>query len=135
MLYLLDTTAVSELIREHPKLQQRVASLSRGDELCTCAVVRGEVLFGVERLPAGRRRDEFRAKVVKVLSTLKCEPVEPHVADEYAEMKSACERSGVQLNDNDLWIAATAKVLGARLISQDLDFTRVQGLDIEDWTR
>jgi predicted nucleic acid-binding protein len=38
------------------------------------------------------------------------------------------------LDENDLWIAATARALGAVLVSRDADFARVDGLSTEDWT-
>ena len=38
------------------------------------------------------------------------------------------------LDENDLWIAATALVLGAMLISSDSDFQRIDGLTVNDWT-
>jgi len=135
MLYLLDTTAVSELIREHPKLDQRVALLTAADQLCICTTVRGEILFGVERLPLGRRRDELYAKAVTMLAKLRCEAIIPVMGDVFAKLKAQCERDGTSLGDNDLWIAAATIALGARLITQDRDFARVRGLDVEDWTR
>jgi predicted nucleic acid-binding protein len=135
MLYLLDTTAVSELIREHPKLDQRLALLTAADQLCICTTVRGEILFGVERLPPGRRRDELYAKAVTMLAKLRCEAIVPGMADIFAKLKAQCERDGASLGDNDLWIAAATIAVGARLISQDRDFARVSGLDVEDWTR
>jgi len=135
MLYLLDTTAVSELIREHPKLDQRVALLTAADQLCIFTTVRGEILFGVERLPLGRRRDELYAKAVTMLAKLRCEAIIPGMGDVFAKLKAQCERDGTSLGDNDLWIAAATIALGARLITQDRDFARVRGLDVEDWTR
>jgi tRNA(fMet)-specific endonuclease VapC len=135
MLYLLDTTAVSELIREHPKLDQRVALLTAADQLCICTTVRGEILFGVERLPLGRRRDELYAKAVTMLAKLRSEAIIPGMGDVFAKLKAQCERDGTSLGDNDLWIAAATIALGARLITQDRDFARVRGLDVEDWTR
>jgi len=40
-----------------------------------------------------------------------------------------------QLDENDLWIAATARALGAIVVTTDSDFQRVSGLQIEDWTQ
>ena len=38
------------------------------------------------------------------------------------------------LDENDLWIAATAAALAATLVTRDKDFTRVPGLIAGDWT-
>ena len=43
-------------------------------------------------------------------------------------MKAAQQRRGVPLDENDLWIAATALVMGATLVSTDGDFKAVEGL-------
>lgn len=40
------------------------------------------------------------------------------------------------MEENDLWIAATAISLGAVLVSADGDFERVGApLELEDWTK
>jgi predicted nucleic acid-binding protein len=38
------------------------------------------------------------------------------------------------LDENDLWIAATALALYATLISRDSDFHYIDGLKVENWT-
>lgn len=55
--YLLDTNVVSELARSEP--QERVGERYRAHEheSALSSVVWHELLYGVERLPAGRRRD------------------------------------------------------------------------------
>ena len=45
------------------------------------------------------------------------------------------QNKGLSLDENDLWIAATAMSLGATLVSRDTDFHRVDGLDLTDWTK
>ena len=66
--------------------------------------------FGVERLPAGRKRQKLQLKIDEVLAKLQCELVPAGAAQQYARIKTQCVRSGVSLDDNDLWIASTAVV-------------------------
>jgi hypothetical protein len=52
----------------------------------------------------------------------------------YSQIKATRQRQGLGLDENDLWIAATAKALGAVLVSSDRDFcpgrrTDCRGLD------
>jgi predicted nucleic acid-binding protein len=41
--------------------------------------------------------------------------------------------TGLVLDENDLWIAATALVLGAVLVTRDLDFQAIECLVVESW--
>jgi predicted nucleic acid-binding protein len=56
MIYLLDTNAFSDLMREHAKVRARLASLPPDDRILICTIVRGEILHGIERLAPGERR-------------------------------------------------------------------------------
>jgi predicted nucleic acid-binding protein len=114
MLFLLDTNAVSDIVREQPAMVARLGLLTADDELTTCTIVRGELLFGVERLPPGKRRDELNQKLQAVLAGLRCEPVLEAAGEHYARAKRACQVKGLPLDENDLWIAATAFASGAR---------------------
>jgi predicted nucleic acid-binding protein len=61
--YLLDTNATSDLMRASQRIENWMAKLSQDDRVVTCTIVRGEVLFGIARLPAGRRRAEATTRV------------------------------------------------------------------------
>jgi predicted nucleic acid-binding protein len=132
MAYLLDTTAFSDLMRELPQMQTRLASLSPDETVTICTVVRGEILHGIARLPAGQRRDDLGMKATDLFAAVPCLPIAELVADDYAEIKLARQRKGLALDENDLWIAATARQSGATLISRDTDFQRIDGLKVED---
>jgi predicted nucleic acid-binding protein len=132
-LYLLDTNAVSDVMADHPNIKAKIAS--QPGRLVTSVVVRGEILYGIERLPAGKRRSDLKTKADVVLATLPSEPVTDPAADIYATIRRAVELLGVALDDNDLWIASTALAIGAVLITRGKDFGQIPGLQVEDWTR
>jgi predicted nucleic acid-binding protein len=44
------------------------------------------------------------------------------------------ESQGLNLDDNDLWIAATALTLGNLLVTRDQIFSQVPTLQVEDWS-
>ena len=134
MLFLLDTNAFSDLMREHPRLDARLATTSPTDRVVICPVVRGEIRYGIERLPQGQRRQELAAKAAKLFAVLPCEPVSENASDHYAMIKLARQQKGLTLDENGLWIAATALSLGAVLITRDRDFQQVDGLTVNDWT-
>ena len=76
----------------------------------------------------------MEAKATKLFAILPCEPVPEAAGDHYAMVKLARQRKGLALDENDLWIAATALTLGAVLISRDSDFQQIDELTVEDWT-
>ena len=135
MNFLLDTTAVSDLMREHSRVMQHMAETAVLDRVVTCSIVRGEVLFGIERLPQGKRQARLADRAMQLLSAISCEAVPEDAGDHYARIKIASQRKGLVLDENDLWIAATALSLAGTLVSRDSDFWRVDGLNVADWTQ
>ena len=96
--------------------------------------MRCEILYGLARLPEGRRREDLSKQAVALFGTIACEPTPESAGDAYADIKRARERQGLPLDENDLWIAATASALGATLITRDSNFRSVEGLMAVDWT-
>jgi tRNA(fMet)-specific endonuclease VapC len=70
-----------------------------------------------------------------LFAQLVCLSIPDVAADRYASIKWETERQGTPLDENDLWMAATALALEAVLVTTDSDFQRVSGLRIEDWTQ
>ena len=132
--FLLDTTTFSFLMERRREVVAHLESLEPGDRVGICTIVRGEILYGLERMPPGRRRRENERAAAELFDVLACEDLSEGVADVYARIKYEAERDGTQLAENDLWIAATALAVGATVVSSDTDFGRVRGLEIEEWT-
>jgi len=128
--FLLDTNAVSALMREDHGLEEWLFSLPAGDTVVLSTIVRGEVLFGIERLPDGRRRADLDAKARRLFSALECESIPPAAADCYSRANAAQRRLGLAVDENDLWIAATALALDATLVTRDQDFCRLADLRV-----
>ena len=132
--YLLDTNALSALMNEEPRAVGRAAAIGPTDRVVTNTVARGEILYGLGRVPHGRRRRELEAKARNVFHRIPCEGLPQAVADQYARIKLESQQAGTPLDENDLWIAAAAMERGAVLVTSDTDFQRVSGLRTEDWT-
>ena len=107
-----------------------MAGLEQGDRVVTCTIVRGEILFGIARLPPGRRRTELEETGRQFLAAVRCEPVPEGAADFYAAVKLARQQRGLTLDENDLWVAATALAFGATLVTRDNDFGGIDGLQV-----
>ena len=135
--YLLETSTCSYLMANHTQVKDRLTSAQVTDYPFTCPIVRGEILFGVELLPVGRRRQFLESQANNLFSGLICDPIPESAGDFYSKIKRAAQELGTPLDECDLWIAATALALDAVLITSDSDFHRVQGLfglQLEDWT-
>jgi predicted nucleic acid-binding protein len=78
-LYLFDTNTVSAVMADHSKVKARLAQ--KPGKIVTCAIVRGEICYGLERLPAGKRRTNLENKAKAVFATLSIEPVSIAAAD------------------------------------------------------
>ncbi len=117
---------------DHPGVKARLAA--QPGRVLTCAIVRGEVCYGLNRLPVGRRRANLEAKAKVVFATLPVEPITAAAGDIYGTIRRRMELKGRNPGDNDLWIAAAALSLGAILVSNDQGFGHVPGLTVEDWT-
>ena len=120
-------------MRQQLEVRSHLTALSFDDRLIICTIVRGEVCYGLERMPQGKRRQALETKAASLFAAMPCEAVLEAAADAYAQMKRAAERKGTPLDENDLWIAATAMSLGAVLVTDDSDFHRLPGLKVENW--
>ena len=134
MIYLLDTNAFSDLMRAYPPIESQVVALSDQDRIMICPVVRGEILYGIVRLPEGKRRADLMSKAHKLFASIPCEAVPETAGDYYANVKFASYSKGLALDENDLWIAATALASESVLVTRDHGFQSVDGLTVVDWT-
>jgi predicted nucleic acid-binding protein len=134
MEYLFDANATGDLMREHPEIKRRLFSLPTEHRAITCPIVKGEVLYGIARLPDGKRKANLEERAHAVFTGLPCVSVPDSAANFYSQIRFARERRGLSIAANDLWIAATALALGAVLVSRDSDMQGIEGLSVEDWT-
>ena len=59
---------------------------------------------------------------------------EPGIIDAYAAIDTYSDKMGISMGKNDCWIAATANLSNARLITTDLDFEHLHGTFLQrDW--
>ena len=110
-------------------------SLAESDYLFICPIVKGEILFGIVRLPAGKRQRDLKQKADELFAQIPCDPIPENVGDAYAQIKVAAQQQGTSLDECDLWIAATVLALDAILVTSDSDYKRITGLGLrlEDW--
>ncbi|MEO0361476.1 MAG: type II toxin-antitoxin system VapC family toxin [Pseudomonadota bacterium] len=107
---LIDTNVVSEAMKPngHAAVKQAVARAE--DELYLSVVVLGEIRFGVETSPDGRRKERLRAFYDRLTSDFseRIISVSLPIAERWAALRAAHRRAGRVLPLADGLIAATA---------------------------
>jgi tRNA(fMet)-specific endonuclease VapC len=134
MIFLLDTNIFSDLMREDSLVDARLKGCSVNDRVIICPIVRGEILFGIERLQAGKRRRRLHSMANLLFSKIPCEAIPESAGDHYSTIKLTCQQKGLSMGENDLWVAATALAYGATLVTRDPDFQSVDRLLTVDWS-
>jgi tRNA(fMet)-specific endonuclease VapC len=131
MIYLLDTNACIQYLRNRQALVvQRIQQRSPAD-LRLCSVVLSELYYGCLRSskPAANRAsvDAF-AQPYSIL------PFDESAADKHATSRRGLESLGMPIGPYDSQIAAIALAPSATLVTHNTaEFGRVAGLSIEDW--
>ncbi len=130
---ILDTNVVSGLMRPNPSpiVVDWVAAQAAPD-LYLSTVSEAELLYGVEILPAGRRRDRLLEEVMGMLQEDfdgRILPFDSAAARAYAVVAAARRAAGRPINHADCQIAAIARCRGASVATRDVD--DFEGIRIE----
>jgi tRNA(fMet)-specific endonuclease VapC len=127
---MLDTNALSELVRNpHGTLAQNLNALEP-DTVCTSIVAACELRFGAQRKGSA----PLTQRVEQLLQALTVLPLDTPADEHYADIRATLERSGTPIGSHDLFIAAHARSRGMTLLTRNLrEFQRVPGLAVEDW--
>lgn len=133
--YLLDSDHLSYLQKGHPTVVRRLSNLSPEDRVFTSVVGIAELLRGVYVLPKGRRQRELLELYRQVLRQMEeILPITAGVAEKFAEIDARLRKRGKPIPINDVWVAALAQARGAILVTNDVHFTHVDHLALENWT-
>jgi tRNA(fMet)-specific endonuclease VapC len=135
VIYVLDTNAVSALMKGSSAVVERLANTEPADVAVPQPVL-AEIAFGIERLPRSKRRTTLQARFDLICSELPRAEWSDAVSQAYGRIKATLEKRGTRIEDFDAAIAAHALATDATLVTANLDhMTRVPGLQIEDWAR
>lgn len=130
--YLLDTNILSDLVR-NPRgpIAERIETVGE-DRVCTSLIVAAELRYGA----AKRGSDRLTAQLEAILSALDVLSLEPPIDAVYGDLRAQLERTGKLIGPNDLLIAAQALSLDCILVTDnEREFSRVEGLTLENWRR
>jgi tRNA(fMet)-specific endonuclease VapC len=133
--FLLDTNILSEPNRPSPNPQVLSRLEEHEGELGLAAPSWHELLFGCERLPRSRRRQQLEDYLFSVVpDSFPVLPYDQAAAAWHAAERALLETIGKTPPFIDGQIAAVARINGLVLVtSNGSDFAEFEGLRIEDW--
>jgi predicted nucleic acid-binding protein len=124
---LLDSDVLIEFLRGREPATTTISNAAdEGEELATTALNIGEVLRGEQNATARDAATAFLASLTEL-------PVDARVAHEFARLMQELDREGRRMPVIDGFIAATALVNGASILTRNaMHFTRVRTLVVRD---
>ncbi len=134
-LFMLDTDTCIFLMRgDSPTLAAKVQSVPLQQQMMS-AVTFAELTHGVHA-SAPAKRKQNQAVLDSLALHLAVLDWPQDAVHHYAEIRLDLKKRGAQLGAADLMIAAHARVMGARVVTNNVkDFGRVKGLQVENWTK
>lgn len=130
--FMLDTDTCSYIIkRSHPLVLKRLQAVPVND-VCMSVITKAELLYGVEVSP---RRAHDATALTAFLPYVEVIDFSDEAAHHYGEIRADLKKRGALIGANDLFIAAHARSLGLRLVTNNTaEFGHVKGLTVENWT-
>ena len=131
MIYLLDTNAcIVYLNREVSGVRRRLETLSPAD-VAVCSVVKAELFYGAMR---SNNPERTLAKQQEFLNRFVSLPFDDEAALIYGRIRAQLAAAGTPIGPYDLEIAASALANNLILVTHNTEeFSRVEGLHLEDW--
>ncbi len=129
---ILDTSAV--VAWERALGSGRALRLAEDVELALPAIVWAEALTGVRMADSAPRAARRLARLEAIRAVAGIEPFTPAVAEHYADIFAELSRRGTLIPQNDIAVAATARLLGFGVLVGPRDeehFRLVEGLEVQ----
>jgi tRNA(fMet)-specific endonuclease VapC len=132
MIYLFDTNILIHYVRQSEvmnKIERDFNPFGNGNECWLCVVSKGEMRSIAIQNNWGKRRINQMEELMS--NFYPADIFSDEVIDAYAEIDAYSQGnlpakispfSARNMGKNDLWIAATAQVIGAKLLTTDTDF-------------
>ena len=133
--YLLDTNVVSELANDDPDFRVAAFILEHPDQWIS-AVVMHELEYGLQRLPAGRRRERLYTTHIQFLSAFEDRiiPLDRSAAELAAILRARARRQGRTIEVADGLIAGTAMANEMTVVTRNVrDFEHLGVEVINPW--
>ena len=130
-MYMLDTNILVYAIRHPGDTINDVLAKHVANDICISSITYGELEYGVcKSAHPNRNRQALR----QMLSGIPILDFDWLAAEHFGDIFASLERKGLRIGDRDMLIAAHARSLDYTLVTNNTrEFSRVDGLTVEDW--
>jgi tRNA(fMet)-specific endonuclease VapC len=130
--HLLDTNICIYIVKHNPRRSPPFAQHPAA-ALAMSIITLGELRHGAEK---SQRREQTLASLDALETVIQVVDLTDTVAHHCGNIRSALERAGTPIGNNDVWIAAHARANGWTLVTNnEREFLRVERLVVENWVR
>lgn len=132
LLYYLDTNICISFLRNKNKILRDKFLSYPQENIKIPAVVAAELMHGAYK---SKEQERNLIQVKSFLSEFEIISFDYNAALLYGKIRASLENNGNNIGPNDLFIASSVLSLNGILVTNNVrEFSRVEGLIIEDWT-
>ena len=132
-MYMLDTDICIYIMKKKPKNVLKYFMRLQPGELFMSVISFAELMNGAKK---SRQVEDNVARLYELAELLEIKAFDQKAAIAYGDIRSVLEKKGKIIGSNDLLIAAHALSLDSILVTNnEKEFSRIDGLKIENWTR
>jgi len=121
---LIDTNVIIKLLNGDEETIEIFASL---ENINVSVITAGELFYGAQK---SSRKSENMKLFKDFLSEYPVVDINEIVSESYGKLKSKLVKKGINIPENDIWIAATAISYKLKLITFDEHFKSMNDLDL-----
>lgn len=124
---ILDTNGLSAMAEGEPALEP---ILRKAAQLAIPVIVLGEYRYGISH---SRQRKHYEQWLADYLPKFRVLEVDERTTVSYSVVRTALRKAGTPIPSNDVWIAALCRQHSLPILSRDLHFDAVPGIQRFDW--
>jgi tRNA(fMet)-specific endonuclease VapC len=121
---IVDTNVITKLLRSDKRSDEL---FEQADEILIPSIVVGELYYGAYNSTRVQENLEIFSDFFSLYEIL---DVDSNIAQTYGEIKAQLKKDGINIPENDLWIAAIAKFYQYDLVTFDRHFEKVDGIQV-----
>jgi predicted nucleic acid-binding protein len=132
MTFLVDANVLSEATRPAPSPKVLDWLRRNEPEIVVNPIILGEIRFGIERMPRGKRRGRLEDWFNEGVEKLSCLPFDAATGIRWAQLLAKLHAAGNKMPYKDSLIAATALVHGLTVATRDIRDFQKAGVKVLD---